>query len=563
MSESISSAKGRQPEGMVLRTPAPKKQKRTVQMESVEELEAEPKNKRSKSDEVESDVVVQGMSSLEDRQFDRLMEKYKIKIPVLKVKGLKEDQRLIEFSSWKIKMRVVFEYYKLINVIYRNAIDDIELPEGHDPRRLNDKEYSDYIMSEMGQGYNPTSEELKALRDKQTLLWLKYDAEIDKVYKKQVLAYTIIMEGLDTELTNKYILGHEDLVNEPKKLWDEINMDFYPDDQFTVHFQINDFGQMKINANENIEDFAQRIKDKGAQLRILDVYKSEKEMITQLIAGISKDDGYRTAWMSCNNQIDKITSVERAARIIEQYAKIVREAKGEVKSKILTVGKEDKKSKSRNKRKNRKFDLSNIECFNCHKKGHFKSNCPDLPKEEKKKFQRKKKAKNKEEDGEIIHINMTRVMEDGQEPIVLSNSVREETIIMDSGAEVTAMNEIPEGMIETKKNPKLSLVYGNNGSTKVQKIGRLGELTDIHISEDIYESVLSLSQVTDMGYKVIMTKSNMYLLSPSVDFNIKKKHVKLTANRDGKLYRAPMSDVREMFLPIEQGEKDKKSSSKK
>jgi hypothetical protein len=69
--------------------------------------------------------------------------------------------------------------------------------------------------------------------------------------------------------------------------------------------------------------------------------------------------------------------------------------------------------------------------------------------------------------------------------------------------------------------------------------------------------------MTDMGYKVLMTKSSMYLLSSNIEFNIKKKHVKLTANRDGKLYKAQMADVRKVFLPIEQGENDTKSSSKK
>jgi hypothetical protein len=134
---------------------------------------------------------------------------------------------------------------------------------------------------------------------------------------------------------------------------------------------------------------------------------------------------------------------------------------------------------------------------------------------------------------------------------------------MDSGAEVTAMNEVPDGMIETKKNPKLSLVYGNKGSTKVQRIGRLGDLTNIHISADISDNVLSLSQVTELGYKVLMTNSNLYLLSSEVEFNIKKKHVMLTANRHGKLYKAHLNELRELFNNVDEDEKDKKSSSKK
>jgi hypothetical protein len=288
-------------------------------------------------------------------------------------------------------------------------------------------------------------------------------------------------------------------------------------------------------------------------------------MITQLIAGISRDDGYRTAWMACNNQIENVKSVERAARIIEQYAKIVRDAKGDIKSKILSVGKKgQKKSKPNRFGKSDKLNLSNVECFNCHKKGHFKKDCPSLSKEDKNKFNSKKKSKNKDgDDNETIHINLTRVMEEGEEPVVLSNSVKEDTIIMDSGAEVTAMNEVPDGMIETKKNPKLSLVYGNKGSTKVQRIGRLGDLTNIHISADISDNVLSLSQVTELGYKVLITNSKLYLLSPKVEFDIKKKHVMLTADRHGKLYKAHLNELRELFSDDKEGEKESKSSSKK
>jgi hypothetical protein len=366
-------------------------------------------------------------------------------------------------------------------------------------------------------------------------------------------------------LINKYVLGHDDLVNQPKLLWEEINRDFYPDDQFTIHFQINEFGQLRIGMNENIEEFAQRIKDKAAQLSILDIYKSEKEMVTQLIAGIAKDDGYRTAWMACNNQVEMVTSVERAARIIEQYAKIVRDAKGENKVKVLTVGKKKKRfdkskfNKSEKSDKSNKPDLSNVECYHCHKKGHYKSNCPSLLKV--KKSESNKKSRNNDDD--VVRINLTKVVEDGEEPVVMNNSVRDDTIILDSGAEVTAMKEVPEGMIETKKNPKLSLVFGNKGSTKVQKIGKLGDLTNIHISADISDNVLSLSQVTELGYKILITNSKLYLLSPKTQFDVKKKHIMLTANRYGKLYKAHMSELKELFSETKEEIKDTETSSKK
>jgi hypothetical protein len=118
-------------------------------------------------------------------------------------------------------------------------------------------------------------------------------------------------------------------------------------------------------------------------------------------------------------------------------------------------------------------------------------------------------------------------------------------------------------MIETKKNPKLSLVFGNKGSTKVQKIGKLGDLTNIHISADISDNVLSLSQVTELGYKILITNSKLYLLSPKTQFDVKKKHIMLTADRHGKLYKAHLNELRELFSETGEEDKDTISSSKK
>jgi hypothetical protein len=207
----------------------------------------EPESKKLKSlSEDRTEDRDRYVSNSGVKQFDRLMEKYKIKIPVLKVKGLKEEQRLIEFSSWKIKKRTVFEYYQLTNVIYRDPYYDVELPEGRDPRRMTDEEFAKYVGEVMGQDLSPTSPQLKTLKERQTLFWMKYESKCDNVYKKQSLAYTIIMEGLDNELTNKYVLGHDDLVNEPKKLWEEIHKDFYPDDKFTIHFMIFFFLKIQL-----------------------------------------------------------------------------------------------------------------------------------------------------------------------------------------------------------------------------------------------------------------------------------------------------------------------------
>jgi hypothetical protein len=121
-------------------------------------------------------------------------------------------------------------------------------------------------------------------------------------------------------------------------------------------------------------------------------------------------------------------------------------------------------------------------------------------------------------------------------------------IIMDSGAEVTVLHEEIDGMGITNDNPKVSLVYGNNQTSKVQKLGNMGKMKDVHISSDISDNVLSISQLTDLGYSVLTTDKNMYVIRPDITFDLKRSSLMLTAKRNGGLYKAQLNKLSKLLI---------------
>jgi hypothetical protein len=214
-------------------------------------------------------------------------------------------------------MTSVFDYYR-VNQVIKLSSRDMSKPDTLDVRKFNNRDLANYINERFGKDLFPGAPELIRIRQQIVENWKSYETNLNTFLKKEQMAYIILVESLDNELINKYIIGHDELVNQPKDLWEQIYKDFYPDDKFTLHFQISEFVQLKIGQNENIEDFALRIKDKSAQLKVLGVEKYEKDLITQMISGIARDDSYRLSWMACNNQIEEVTSVERAAKILQR-----------------------------------------------------------------------------------------------------------------------------------------------------------------------------------------------------------------------------------------------------
>ena len=117
------------------------------------------------------------------------------------------------------------------------------------------------------------------------------------------------------------------------------------------------------------------------------------------------------------------------------------------------------------------------------------------------------------------------------------------TFIADSGATGTILMEKPFPSLQDIPLPNTSLVFADGSSKKALNSVHLPNIGDAIIAHNMTENILSLPQLCDNGFQIVMTKSRIYVLHPShdaVEVSSDKISTMFYRAEDG-LYRAPLS----------------------
>ena len=166
-----------------------------------------------------------------------------------------------------------------------------------------------------------------------------------------------------------------------------------------------------------------------------------------------------------------------------------------------------------------KKDYSQIECFNCHKKGHFASVCP-----EKKEDQELNKTETERSDialymHEIVFLNEEKVI-----PKKLEADNKEKGMwYLDNGASNHMTGE-KSYFAQLNENIKGKVKFGDgsyvdiNGKGSILFEAKTGEqklLKDIYYIPELKSNILSLGQATEQGCEVRMRDNYLTLRDPS------------------------------------------------
>jgi hypothetical protein len=201
---------------------------------------------------------------------------------------------------------------------------------------------------------------------------------MEKFKDNDINSMSIIVDSIKDHLI-PYI-SHLDL---SKKMYDALTNLFSVRNIGQVMSLKNELCDMKMNDDENITSYFVRISQLRDQLQAIEEIISENELVNIVLNGLPKTwnafaasmntrKEYPTLeelWTCCAQEESRISAKEKPQKKYDHQAFTAR----------FKNFRNKRKFGSR-KKPNQEKDMSEIQCFNCRKDGHYKNHRPELKK---------------------------------------------------------------------------------------------------------------------------------------------------------------------------------------
>ncbi|CAA7024669.1 unnamed protein product [Microthlaspi erraticum] len=174
------------------------------------------------------------------------------------------------------------------------------------------------------------------------------------------------------------------------------------------------------------------------------------------------------------------------------------------------------------------INKSTIECFKCHKLGHFQYECPSWD----------GKANYAEVDGEEDEMLLMAFTDDDHEKLLMvltGNEKGEEVWFLDSGCSnhmcgnkswFSTLDEEFRHSVKLGNNYQLKVM--GKGNVSVQIDGRAHTITDVYYVSDLRTNLFSIGQLVEKGCEVLMKQRACKLYHPNLGLIMESK---MTTNR--------------------------------
>jgi hypothetical protein len=171
----------------------------------------------------------------------------------------------------------------------------------------------------------------------------------------------------------------------------------------------NELRDMKMNDDDSITSYFVRISQLRDQLQAIEEITSEKELVNIVLNGLPKTwdafaasmntrkeySTFEELWTCCAQEESRINAKEKPQKKYDDQAFTAR----------FENFRNKRKFGSRRK-PNQEKDISEIQCFNCQKYGHYRNQCPELKKRKEKHeasiAEEKEPAKKTKQDGRLL-----------------------------------------------------------------------------------------------------------------------------------------------------------------
>jgi hypothetical protein len=168
-----------------------------------------------------------------------------------------------------------------------------------------------------------------------------------------------------------------------KKMYDSLTNLFSVRNIGQVMSLKNELCNMKMNDDNSITSYFVRISQLREKLQAIEEITSEKELVNIVLNGLPKTwdafvasmntgkeyPTFEELWICCAQEESRINEKEKPQKKYNDQAFIARFKNFRNKSKFGS-----------RRKPNQEKDISEVQCFNCQKYGHYKNHCPKLKK---------------------------------------------------------------------------------------------------------------------------------------------------------------------------------------
>jgi hypothetical protein len=204
-------------------------------------------------------------------------------------------------------------------------------------------------------------------------------AAMEKFKDVDINAMSIIVDSI-----KDHLIPYISHLDSSKKMYDALTNLFSVRNIGQVMSLKNELRDMKMNDDDIITSYFVRISQLRDQLQAIEEITSEKELVNIVLNGLPKTWDAFSA--SMNTRKEYLTFEEIWTCCAQEESRINAKEKPQKKydDQAFTARFKNKRKFGSRRKPNQEKDISEIQCFNCQKYGHYKNQCPKLKKRKKK-----------------------------------------------------------------------------------------------------------------------------------------------------------------------------------
>jgi hypothetical protein len=202
---------------------------------------------------------------------------------------------------------------------------------------------------------------------------------MEKFKYVDINAMSIIVDSI-----KDHLIPYISHLNSSKKMYDALTNLFLVRNIGQVMSLKNELRDMKMNDDDNITSYFVRISQLRDQLQAIEEITSEKELVNIVLNGLPKTWDAFAASMNTRKEYPTFEELWTCCAQEESRINAKEKPKNKYDDQAFTTRFKNKRKFGSRRKPNQEKDISEIQCFNCQKYGHYRNQCPELKKRKKK-----------------------------------------------------------------------------------------------------------------------------------------------------------------------------------